>query len=338
MTDKPAKKEKKKKATKLQLLKAIEFIKVAHIKDGDATQTHTRLHGGYATAFNNTIAAAYPIVEKDLDVCAHTETLLGALKDFKHGDSITQRDQFSLAVKIGPLSADIPCTNPATVEFAQANPPEFKCDNSIKDHFKLVDKLTKTSGESVVQSSILLHGQSLYACDLEMIIEVWHGLNLKNELMVLPKKFVQAVMRSKENIVNAGYGENQFTIFFENGAWIRTQCYTETWPAVWEQLRLPETLMPIPDNFFDGVRQVLNYSNNDFVHFSGSTICARGVESSTSYDLGADGYWPNISVNAKKIALLKGVVNQIEFSGSQVNFYGDKVRAAITYPDGQVAL
>lgn len=331
MTDdkKPVKKKvtRAPKKEKLQLLRALEFVNKANKKGGDATQTHTRLANGYAVAFNHIIACGYPIQETDLNVCAHTETLLKALKKFKDGDSITQSDMMTLSLRMGKIHAKIPCVNPAVIHPVEFDVATIPVTDKLIEGFQVLDKFVSKGGKSIVASSLLLRNGSMFATDLKVLVEFWHGVTLPQN-SIIPKEFITAVLKVKSAAKFIGYGTDRLIITFEDNSWIRTQLYAEEWPEVDSQMPQPLATSSIPSDFFEGIEEVLPFCTDDKVYLTehglSSTLGAtESVYSILNLPVGA-------YIEGSKILRLENHVRTMQISEDkkQVAFFGEFVRVA----------
>lgn len=321
------KKAAKPKKVKLPLLVALEFLKCAQTTGGDQPQTHVKLFGGYACAFNHIIAAGHPIQEAELNVCVNTTKLIEALKNFKTGDSITQFDQVTISLAMGDLNAKIIGINPAILLPEYFDQFTHFADNDLKDHIKALDKLTK-AGKTIVESSILITENSVFACDGDMIIERVHSLQLPQK-SILPKKSAQALMRIKEDLTSVGYGDKRISFLFANGAWMRTQCYTEDWPPVEEHMSDGAGAIPIPEKFFEGVEKLLPFSSGGILLCTPEGLRTNEFETASVFTM--EGLPKKIWVNGAKALMLKDHVTHVLFNDDGTyHFFGECTRAALS--------
>jgi len=325
---------KKPKKVEAQLLTAMKFIKPAVLKKGEDEHTYVRLHNGYAVGFNRTLAAGYPILETELSICAHADTLTNALKDFTDGDTVTQVDVNTLQLTVGDLAIDIPSLAVSGFQPVAEDPNVGAVDDNLKAGFKILEKLIKASGDSIMVSSLKLGAGVMSVCDKEMFIQFHHGCVVPP--VILPKVFVAAVAKVKQPIVGVGLGQHSFTIHFENGAWIRSQFWQDGWPEESDIFppKAPENMQDVPDNFFARLKKHLPFCDTSRVYFGpgwmgskptkdeGARVAVKGLE-------GPDEF---VALNGKSVMFLSGEIDRMIIDKDRPSlFYGERMRAAI-YP------
>ena len=327
----------KDKEPKLTLAVALDFIKVAQTdKSNDlVSKTHCRLQGGYAVAWDGVIAVGHPI-EEELAVCPHTYRLIDALSRCKKAVSITQLDGEKLVIKSGGFRVVIPCLNPAALPYATPDPKAGAIDDTIKEGFGVLNPIVTGTGQTVVESSLLLNNNSMVATDRNIMLEFWHGINLPDGLAI-PKAAVTAVCKVKAPLVGIGVSDRTVTFHYEGGAWIRTQLYAEPWPDVNGVLNRgdPHVAVKIPDAFFDAVEAVAPFNETGAVYTTDSGLASHHTEGvGATYE--AANIPPGLCFNSKYLKAMQGHASRIDLVG--VNgisfFYGDRVRGAIAQRRG----
>ncbi len=307
------------KKEKLQLLKALEFMKPAQDKE----YLYTRLHDGWATAFNRIIACGHPIVE-DLSICVNTKQMTIALKEFSQSDSITQQQQ-ELKLRVGDMVANIPTVNPASIEFVTADREHL---HPISDELQKALKLLSgfiSAADTVFESSVMVDTRgSAFGGNNEFLVEVFHNCILKQQV-ILPQTAVTAIGKVTSPGIALGYGDKRLTFFFDDDSWIRTQHYDEAYPRTEDIFKKGPTaqLWALPDDFFDKLKAILPTATENRVYMCNNALQTDTAIKPLVWDL------PDVCVDGKKLLKLKGHVHSIllEDKSDYAHFYGDRVRA-----------
>lgn len=330
---------------RLSLAVALDFIKVAqHDKTGDlVTKTHCRLAGGYAVAFDGVIAVGHPI-EEDLNVCPHTYRLIDALGRCKKAVAITQLDAEKLVVKSGNFRAIIPCLNPAALPYVAPDVQAGQVDDRLKEGFALLNPIVSGTGQTVVESSLLLQNNSMVATDRNIMFEFWHGINLPNGL-ALPKAAIAAVSKVPAKLVGIGVSDRTVTFYFDGGAWLRTQLYGEQWPNIQRVINGGDVYNTpaIPPALFEAVEAVAPFSETGVGASAGGAAIYTFdgfISSHHTEGVGAtyqiEGIPPGLCFSAKHLLALKNIATKIDFVGKNgiTYFFGGNVRGALTQRKG----
>jgi len=315
-----------------ELVRALEFVKMAQIdKPGEQPlKTHCRIANGFVVAFDGVLAAGYPIAD-DLVACPHTYRLLDALKRCKSALSVTKLGLGQIAIKSGNFRAEIPCLNPSLLPNTVPDNNAGVISDVIKDGFKHLNPIVSGSGGTTIESSILLQNNSMIATDRHILIEYWHGINLP-EGMSVPKVAIQAISTARAKLVGFGYSGRTATFYYDNGAWIRTQLYSEPWPDVGRVINAgdPAAAIPVPPALFDAVTAVLPFGASSAVRLSSAGLTASSPDSGdATYEMSG---LPELHISGKYLLAIKDIATKIDLTGNGnvTYFYGDNVRGAIT--------
>jgi hypothetical protein len=266
------------------LLDAINFIDFARADD-EQYKKFIRLKGKMAISFNGQISAGYPI-EEELTLCPEGEKFKKAIA--KSGNSLTIVEtpggQISIkGEKIKVLVQAVPETDlPTSI-------PDVKDDraivgNLLKEAFTVCGTLASENGKRVIEASLLLEDNTCTGTNGAAMLQYWHGYRLP-PMLVIPKLFAAEVAKQTLNITGIGFGWNSFTskinsvtIWFENGAWIKTMCYEDEWPDIGHILNVPSFPVPVLPDFFEAIDTVDQFSDNEFVYFGENKISSHSVE------------------------------------------------------------
>lgn len=318
---------KKKEASKLQL--ALDFIALAQKDKGAPYQTHVMLTNNTAIAFDGILAAGH-LIDESLVACPHTMTLVAALKKCEGVLSVTQLDSGKLSVKAGKFRALVPCLPGATLPGIAPDPRVGIIDDRIRHALEIVSPLIVENSQRVITASALVKSGSVVATNGMMLLEVWHGIDMPPGLLV-PKLFINALLKVQKKLVAFGFSQNSFTVYFDDNSWLKTQLYNEKWPDTDGILAKPHTALPVPEGTFKAIETV-----SDFCEDSRIFLKPGRVQSHAEDAVGAQYEVPQLQadvvLNAKNLKLLDGVITSIDFTGTDgiTFFYGENLRGAMT--------
>lgn len=323
---------KREKAVKEQesgLLTALRFVSTTQNPEGSTYQTHVRLQHNWALGFDGVLAAGHPIQEALL-CCPHSSSLISAITKCKTAISITSLENGQLGVKAGRFKAFIPCVSGELIPLIYPDPKAGSIDDRLKEGFKVLAPWVKENTQNVATSSILLNNGSMAATNRHVVLEYWHGINLPDNI-ILPKIFIDAVLKIDKKLAAFGYSERSFTVYYEDGSWLRTQQYQEGWPDVGFILNVQHNAQPVPEGFFEGVSMLQPFCklHNDIYLLSDKITTNIEAEQGAHYDLA--GLPEKVGFNAKYLCQLAEHVTHIDLQG--VNkasiFFGKNLRGAI---------
>lgn len=310
-----------------RFVEALNFVSVATKKQGAPFETHTKLAAKWAKAFNGVVAAAH-IMEEELYACPHHQTLLDAMARCGDTFSITQMDRDRLAVKSGKFRAVVPCIDPELIGEIEPDMAIAPIDDRFKTAIGAVGILASESGQSVVDASLLIRSGSVVGTNRLVLFECWHGIDLP--VMSLPKAGVVALTKQSKPLLGFGVSSSNATFHYE-GAWIRSQFYSDTWPNVDSVFNKPHNAWPIPEGFFTALKAVSEFSTDGDVYFHDGVLRSHDSEAiGAAYEVRGLPRGPIF--NAKRLAMIEPYAKQIDFmtNGEKIlTFFGDNIRGVV---------
>ena len=321
-------------AVKSGLLQALEFCSVVAEKLGSPNETHIGLRNRWAVAFNGIVAAGCPIPE---DIFCHPHTLLfmEALSKCDEGYSLTQLDNQRLSIKSGKFKATVPCLDPLLMQDAAPDPMIAPLTNKFKDAVEAVGVLANEASLQVVTASILMNGASVISTNGKMLLEYWHGLDLPPNVP-LPKEFVKCLVKQKKNLTGFGFSNCSATFWYEDGSWLRTQLYADSWPDVNRILNREANLWTIDQGFFKALEAIAPFSEDGNVYSDLNLLMSHAdKELGASYECA--GIPKGFVYPIKQLQIMKPYVTKIDYMASGVAdssyclvFMGDAMRGVIS--------
>lgn len=321
-----------KKHKESSLVQALNFVALAQKPTGAPYQTHVCLRNNMAVAFDGVLAAGHKI-EEDIDACPQTLQLVAALKKCGQTLAVTQLDNGKLSVRSGKFRAYIPCSVDAVMTNVVPDPAIGVLTNEVKKALLAVSPLIVENSQHVLTASANLKSMTVMSTNRHVFIEYWHGVDLPPGL-ILPKLFINALEKIDKNLVSFGYTpDTSFTVYFEDGSWLRTQLYNEKWPSCEHIMDRPHPcLMSLPAGFYEALDAIIPFAADSHVRLrDGALHTHEGEREGAIYEV--EGLRANVTLNSKYLKLIEGAVKTIDFVGHDgiSIFYGDNVRGAIAH-------
>lgn len=272
------------KEQELELLKALKFVSVAQYAPNDIKaqapyQQHCQFIGGYVTAFNGVIGAGYPIVD-EMDACPNTHLFVKALEKVRGAYSLTVLNNDQLVINAKPFRALVPCVAGYTIQAIEADPPSFEMTDAVKDAAKAAGLFTSDGGQTVLESAIITRDYSFCGTNGRAMVEAFHGVHMPAGLLI-PMSFFDIVAKVPMTITRYGFTpDRSLTIYFENGAWLRTQLYLEPVPNIGKYLDdiNMQRLTELPANFWEACDAVVPHSLDKGVFFDNNRVMSHETD------------------------------------------------------------
>lgn len=272
------------KEQELELLKALKFVSVAQYKPGDVQaqadyQQHCIFTNGQVIAFNGVIAAGYPISD-EMDACPNTHLFARALEKVRGAYSLAVLNNQQLAVKTDKFRVLVPCVAQYNMQRIEPDPPLYACGDEIKDAAKAAGIFSTDGAQTVLQAAIITRDFSFCGTNNMAIVEAYHGWHMPAGLL-LPVSFFDTVAKVPEKVVKFGYNPDlSLTVYFENGAWLRTQLYLEPVPDVGRVLDPLDMsrCTALPSGFWEACDAVVPHSVRREVYFDNTRVMSNDTD------------------------------------------------------------
>jgi len=312
------------------LLAALKFVQVAQAEIGTPYQTHCRFINGYVTAFNGVLAAGHPVAD-EMAICPHTYRLIDALSRAQGAYSLTALDNKVLVLKTDKFKAPISCIGDGDLTYIQPDPAQWPMNDDFKQA-AIVASLFNTEGaQTVMAASVCTRDGSIIGTQGNVVIEAWHGIPTPPGL-IIPKTFINALAKVNYKLERFGFTNETLTVWFEGGAFLKTQLYLERYPNVDLVLAYTETAKPVdvtPD-LFDAIRAIAGFGTGPRIYLGGQKVRSHfKEESAATYECKSAVI--DVSLNGKHLLALEPYIKSLDYGGNEkvVVFFGDKLRGAL---------
>lgn len=326
---KAAKEKAKVSETAISLIRGLDFISVCQKKAGPVGLQFCKISSGWVAASNEILTVAHPVAE-DLEACPNTLQFLDALKEAGKDESlsITQLTANALAVTSAAFRGLIPCVGPEAIQIPAPDPVAGQMGESVKAALRACGALVTEGAQFVAFAAVLLKPGVAVGCTGQSLIEYWHGVDLPGDMLV-PKSAALAVANVDQPLIGFGFSHSSITFYFENGAFIKTQLYSERYPD-YQALFGVESYnwWPVPKEFFQGL-EALEPFGNGYAFFENETLYSdESKDLASSYKV--EGLPGEMAFNIRQLLKLKGRIEQMHFEPEKhkIIFKGENCRGA----------
>lgn len=326
------------------LLEALTFVEPG-VGDHEPWQAFVRLHNNMAVAYSTQIAAGHPIAE-ELTLAPQWDKLKLALSKADKSLVIAETPGGQLSVsgqsKGGKIRALVPCMSPNDMPNVYPDQPiAFNGNgNILREAFKVCGVFTSEAARNVHEASLLLEANVCTGTNGHCLLQFWHGVDLP-PLIVLPKLFTQSVVKTDKDITGFGFTWNHdgtkvasFTLWFDGGGWIKTQCYADNWPNVGSVIDVATYPIECPAMMFDAIDAVAKFNDNGQVSFGNEKIMSHDSEE-VGAQIEVKGIQAGKTFNGKYLKAITPFVKTIDMTTftDRIFFFGGEpsnpVRGAI---------
>lgn len=317
---------------------AIKFCSVATRDIGQPYQSHFIINKGWLAAFDGVIAAAHPIKTSDYVCCPNAEMFRAAIARASSDLAMTiSPDADKLMIVTGKLRANIPCIYASDFPFYPPDPPLGKIDNRLRAAIMTCGALISENAQLIHEASMLLRANTCVGTDGKSLFESWHGMNMPT--LILPKALAVALDKTPDkNLASFGFSDNSITLYFDDGAWIKSQLYAGAvtdYPrvdAVLDKFPPHSNYAPVPSDLFDAVATIGTFADTLQIDFDTDKI--ETVTGDAGYDIDLSAVIKqSMRANPKRIAQVRwathwavGGTEQFYFLGK---VYGEPCRAVV---------
>lgn len=326
-----AEQKKAKEASKVTdaLLEAVEFCKHGYDPDGEAYAQHALFAYGYVSTYNGVVQYGYKI-DTAMNAAPHYGRLLAGLKAATgDGVQITELPSNRISIKGKGFRTAVPCvSDPSLVIRHPPDNPVGMVDSRMREGFEVLKSIVRKTGETVMESQVLIRNGDMLATDRHMLGMYWHGISFPE--IAVPAQFVEAVLRVPMPPVSFGFTPGQsITFWYENGSFIRSQLYAEGFPDV--SRAIPEHYegcAPVPAGMFAALEKLLPFVGKDTraVYFIDNAIMSSDDETHVDCEGVGD---IEYGIDIDRLLKLKGRITHMDANAERTRFYGENFRGVL---------
>lgn len=311
---------------------AFKFVSIAQQEKGEPDFTHSVVVDGWLIGRDGILTCGHPLEWNREFGAPHTHKMLKALAAMGETLSMTAKPG-KLTFKSGPLAVTVPCIEGESIPWSLPDPPVADLTDEIKRGFAIVGPVADDKNERVFCACVCLEANQMHATNGHMVLSYWHAIDLPPNLL-LPKPFVNAVLKCDKHLTKFGYSDSSVTFWFEDNSFIKTQRYMESYPDVERTFTYPDAkLLALPDGFYEAVDKVESFAEQGLIYFGENDIYGLDAEDSKIVSVELAGLPTGRGFQAKYLQLTKSSNALFDFTVSQGNdkvyFEGERTRGAI---------
>ena len=149
---------------------------------------------------------------------------------------------------------------------------------------------------------------------------------------MVPRSFAAAVLKCAKPLVGMGCGENTFTVYFEGGAWLRTQVYQDKWPDLSNVWHVGNYYEQLPALLFNAIDTVAPFGDSTVYLTDNCVAMSEPVENAVASQTVTD--MALKQVIRLPVRSMKHVANLVTWADwysneRSVQFLGDNFRAVV---------
>lgn len=210
------------------MLDAIRWVKPALAnKDIVLAMKFYLFSGGYVHAHDGRMTAAHPVqVREEFLVAGEAfEALLGRLP----GEPLLQRKEDSIVVKSGRYRGNVQTLDPALWGYPPPAGEWEKLPADVADALRTVAPFVSDNATKPWALCACLRGGYIYASDNIVVVRRALPIHLERDVLI-PFWALQFILSKPAPPVSWMIADNFVAFCWENGAWMRTQVFTEQYP------------------------------------------------------------------------------------------------------------
>lgn len=316
------------------LTRTVQCLALLQKFEGREKETHSALSNGWACAYDDrALCLGIPLVEQ-LNCFPHTHRLVTALNNCAEPISFHHSDANRLNIKSGPFKASINCLTASDVFIPPPDPISGHIGAALISGFAAtVNLVHKPAAVRLIDNHVLIGLNTVLATSGRVLMEFWHGYDLTYRWTV-PYDFVELVLRLGK--IPNGYGgsEQSFTLYFEDGSWLRTQRQVGEYPsAPLTMLDVPTATVALAPGLFPAAALVSQFSKDGEVYLWGDMVSSgpafNDTEAATYMvpELNA----PKIRVDGEDLAHIAPYAVNVDWQTlpGAVYFIGENCRGAV---------
>lgn len=327
----PKKRVAKPKKADDAMLTTLRDIGLIAKKSGDLQKTHVRIMRSFVVAQVDAITLGLPF-GYNFDTLLNFQQLLDAKRRSGEEFAATMLDDGSVSVVAGDLSMRVGAANPMLWHMDQPDAKVAPANDSLRDalfaaHTFSTDKLDRPE-----IAGLQLNANTVVGTNGFGFIEAWHGWDMPHNQRI-PMMFAKVLAKIKRPIVGFGFSDISFTVWFQDGGFIRTAKHQPDYDSRVGELFKSEPnseRVVLPESFFKALDAIRPFCQNDVVFFvNGNISSRRNGDDSSNYRLAE---LPFMGFDIKLLKAVKPYAAHVKFetAASKMYFYSDKVRGIVS--------
>lgn len=315
------------------MLKELKFVQGAVAKkDFLPAMTHFVIADGKVRSYNGMIALCSPIAF-DIACKPKAVQLVKAIANCTTTVTLSLTPAGKLRVASGTFKALVECVQEETAHVEPEGEYITNFDGeALLQAFKVLHPFIGNDASRIWTNGILIKGQSAYATNNVTAVEYWIGVNMPF-VVNIPSDAVKEMLRIGEVPISAQLTETSISFHYNDGKWIRTQLFENTWPDLEKIFNKPSNPVILTEELFVALENLKSFTDKaGRIYINGDTLSTASEsdeEAGASYEI--TGFNVTGIYQLDMLKLLKGCVDRIDWSlyPAPALFFGERLRGAI---------
>ena len=312
------------------MLTDLKFVQGAvSKKDLVPTMKHFQIKDGLITAYNGELALSTPI-SINLECNPLAGQMIKAISQCSDQISLSLNDAGNLRIVSENFRVVVPC-HPEPFVDVKPEGEQMEIDGeALLKGLKVLQPFISTDASRPWTMGVLFNNHSAFATNNVCLVEYWIGCTFPMRVNI-PSSAISEIVRINEPPEKLMVAENNLSVLYSGGRWLRTQLLACDWPDVSQLLSDDAQVVPISENLFPALDKI-----KPFLDTMSRVFLENGeVRTDQNEDNGAVVKIDNFDYECvfvhDKLALLKGVATHIDFSQfpKPCPFVGDNLRGVI---------
>lgn len=313
---------------------ALKFISLSYNPKGQPHEKSCIIKNGWITSSDGLVTCGHPI-NLGADFNPEIDTLKTLLDSFPQNFTIVAGGSTAL-FKSDTFQSHLTCLSDADFTPRFPDPMYVTVNHTIVEGFKHLDPVSSNKGEFVAQTSVRLDSSLLSATSGKAAAQYCHGWQLPVGATI-PKLAAKAVVKSGKVLIGLGYDTinvSSITFYFADGAWLKTQLFTEPYPdvtSIFDGSNVQNMIFTqVPANLFTHATTLKRLSNSTTIFFrEGSISNYPNDEAGSTFE--ASEIHAEIAVAYEALILGNSeLCKQFGMDNEMLVFRGDLFRVAIS--------
>lgn len=265
-----------------QVLENLKMLGLVVKKSGTVQETHIRIQDGFAIACVGELTVGCPLAFGINAVVKHHD-LLEAKKVSGTEFACTHLPGQHATVVAGDVHMVVSTDNSGAWDCPHIDTAIAPATDRLRDVIVAVAPFSGHTRPDVV--GILCQANTAVATNGFAMLEAFHGVDMPPNLR-LPISFAKKLEKIKRPVKEFGFSEFSFTLWFEDGSFIRTAMYPGQYWSYWEKFNYDceFELVDLPQEFFKALKAIKPFAKDGFVYFKdGRIYTAKQAESASSF-------------------------------------------------------
>jgi DNA polymerase III sliding clamp (beta) subunit (PCNA family) len=313
-----------------QLLNTLKFVQGGVSKKTFIPElTHFCIEDSTIRSFNGSLALNSPIA-LDINCKPKAAPFVQAIRKCTETVTMTMTPTGKLSVKSGAFKALIDCIDGETPHVTPSG-ERFDFDGlSLLSTLKTLAPFVCDTASKPWSGGVLFSGQSAFATNNVMIVEVWMGSSFPVNCNI-PLKTVKEILRIGEPPTHGIMDDMSVTFFYEDGRWVRSNLLSVQWPDVATMMNIQCNPVAIRKDLFLGLHAL-----KDLTDEYGRVFIRNNLITTAMYDgEGASYQLPDLDYEGgyrlDSLLSLENLASTADFSfyPKPIPFFGDKIRGIL---------